>query len=210
MNGSLRSCLWGFPLFNGKRYWGISCWGLSSNKIASETGLEKRRVLRALNRTREVMLRDIPGVFEGTVEVDETYIGGQWRNKRKAHRVQGTKRGRGTSKQPVFGILCRHGYVWAEIVPGVDSETLVPLINKRVRRGSIIYSDTWRGYTGIAAKGYVHRLVRTYQRGVLRYKGHSHQWTWRILGISQEKSCIQRWYSTRASSSLSGRICMAF
>ena len=133
--------------------------GLSSNKIASETGLEKRRVFRALNRTREVMLRDIPGVFEGTVEVDETYIGGQWRNKRKAHRAQGTKRGRGTSKQPVFGILCRHGYVWAEIVPGVESETLVPLINKRVRRGSIIYSDTWRGYTGIAAKGYVHRLV---------------------------------------------------
>lgn len=57
--------------------------GLSSNKIASETGLERRRVLRvrALNIIREGMLRDIPGVFEGTVEVDETYLGGQWKNK---------------------------------------------------------------------------------------------------------------------------------
>ena len=133
--------------------------GLSSNKIASETDLERRRVLRALNIIREGMLRDIPGVFEGTVEVDETYLGGQWKNKRKVQRLQGTKRGRGTNKQPAFGILCRNGYVWAELVPGVEAATLLPLINKRVKPGSVVYSDTWRGYTGIAANGYVHRLV---------------------------------------------------
>jgi transposase len=133
--------------------------GLSSNKIASETGFEKRRVLRALNIVREVMLRDIPEVFEGEVEVDETYVGGQWKNKRKVQRLQGTKRGRGTSKQPVFGILCRNGFVWAELVAGVEAATLLPLINTRVKRGSIVYSDTWRGYTGIAANGYVHRLI---------------------------------------------------
>ena len=105
------------------------------------------------------MTQDVPEVFEGVVEVDETYVGGQWRNKRKVQRLQGTKRGRGTSKHPVFGILCRNGYVWAELVPGVESAILLPLINKRVKRGSIVYSDTWRGYTGIAANGYVHRLV---------------------------------------------------
>ncbi len=66
---------------------------------------------------------------------------------------------KGTTKQPVFGIFCRNGYVWAEIVPDVESETLLPLIRKRVKRGSTVYSDTWRGYTGIAAKGYIHRLV---------------------------------------------------
>jgi len=133
--------------------------GLSSNKIAFETGFDRRRILRALNITRGVMLKDIPEVFNGQVEVDETYIGGRWRNKRKAERGKGTKRGRGTSKQPVFGIYCRRGYVWAEIVSDVEAKTLLPLIQKKVKRGSTIYSDTWRGYTGIAAKGYVHRLV---------------------------------------------------
>jgi transposase-like protein len=133
--------------------------GLSSNKIAFETGFDRRRILRALNITREVMLRDIPEVFNGQVEVDETYIGGRWRNKRKVERAKGTKRGRGTSKQPVFGIYCRKGYVWAEIVSDVEAKTLLPLIQKKVKQGSTIYSDTWRGYTGIAAKGYVHRLV---------------------------------------------------
>jgi hypothetical protein len=41
--------------------------------------------------------------------VDETYLGGQWKNKRRSVRDQGSKRGRGTKKQPVFGILCRNG-----------------------------------------------------------------------------------------------------
>jgi hypothetical protein len=85
--------------------------GLSSNKIVGETGFNKKRVLRALNIVREIMIRDIPEVFEGEVEVDETYIGGQWKNKRKNIRNKGSKRGRGTSKQPVFGVLCRGGYV---------------------------------------------------------------------------------------------------
>jgi hypothetical protein len=70
------------------------------------------------------MTQDIPEIFSGTVEVDETYIGGQWKNKRKTIRDQGTKRGRGTKKPSVFGILCRNGTVWAEVVDGVESDTL--------------------------------------------------------------------------------------
>ena len=34
------------------------------------------------------------------------------------------------------------------------------MILKQVKKSSVIYSDIWRGYTGIAAKGYVHRLVK--------------------------------------------------
>jgi transposase len=131
----------------------------STNTILTRVDISRYMLLKILTTMRMVMTQDVPEVFEGEVEVDETYVGGQWRNKRKVQRLQGTKRGRGTSKHPVFGILCRNGYVWAELVPGVESATLLPLINKRVKRGSIVYSDTWRGYTGIAANGYVHRLV---------------------------------------------------
>ena len=69
------------------------------------------------------------------------------------------KRGRGTTKQPVFGILCRKGKVWAEIVPHVEAKTLMPLLRKRVKEGSIVCTDTFKSYTGIATKGYIHRLV---------------------------------------------------
>jgi hypothetical protein len=47
----------------------------------------------------------------------------------------------------------------AEIVEDVGAETLQPLISKKVTAGSIICSDTWKAYTGIASRGYVHRLV---------------------------------------------------
>ncbi len=127
--------------------------------ISKETGINRARIMRALLYTRQAMARDVPTVFSGVVEVDETYIGGQWKNKRKAARVKGTKRGRGTSKQPVFGIYARRGTIWAELVDDVEAATLLPLIRKQVRKGSTVCSDTFRSYTGIATQGYVHRMV---------------------------------------------------
>jgi transposase len=118
------------------------------------------------------MAQDIPPVFEGIVEIDETYLGGSWKNKRKLTRVQGSKRGRGTSKQAVFGILCRSGQVWAEIVPDVEANTLMPLLRKRVAVGSTVCSDTFRSYTGVAAKGYVHRLVKHDQQEYVDAQGN--------------------------------------
>jgi len=131
----------------------------SSQKISIRTSPERRRVMRALTIARRVLTKDVPETFSGTVEVDETYLGGQWKNKRKTIRDKGTKRGRGIKKQPVFGILCRNGTVWAEVVVDVGAKTLQPLISKKVTAGSIICSDTWKAYTGIASRGYVHRLV---------------------------------------------------
>lgn len=133
--------------------------GLSSNKISEQTGIPKQRVLRALMLVRIAMKTDIPKQFSGIVEVDETYMGGKWVNKRKRIRDRGTKRGRGTAKQPVFGIYARDGTVWAELVDDTKAKTLQPLITRQVRSGSTVCSDTWKGYTGIATKGYVHRLV---------------------------------------------------
>jgi len=151
------------PLYLTRDQWrDLITWFLleqSSQNIALKKGIERRRVMRALTIVRWVLTRDIPDIFTGTVEVDETYLGGQWRNKRKIIRDTGTKRGRGTRKQPVFGILCRDDQVWAEIVDKVDEGTLLLLITKRVEPGSTVCSNTWKAYTGIAARGYVHSLV---------------------------------------------------
>ncbi len=133
--------------------------GLSAQAISRETGLDRKRVVRALCRVRQRMVAEVPPVFRGTVEVDETYLGGAWKNLRGPQRAQRMRCGRGTSKTPAFGILCRGGLVWAQIVPDVQAHTLLPLLRRRVRRGSIVCSDTWKSYTGIAARGYVHRLV---------------------------------------------------
>jgi transposase-like protein len=134
----------------------------STDTILSRVNVSKYKLLKILTLLKIETTKDIPVIFSGIVEVDETYLGGQWRNKRlsvkKAQKQ--SKKGRGTTKQPAFGILCRNGKVWAELVAGIEAGDLHPRIEKQVKKGSIICSDTWRGYTGIAQKGYVHRLVK--------------------------------------------------
>lgn len=66
---SLRTCQWKALL-----KWFLRC--QSINIIVEETKI-KYKVLKALNLIRQIMARDIPKVFEGIVEVDETYLGGQ-------------------------------------------------------------------------------------------------------------------------------------
>ena len=134
----------------------------STDTILSRVNVSKYKLLKTLTLLRIAMTKDVSDVFEGIVEVDETYVGGQWKNKRLKIKLKSakSKRGRGTSKQPIFGILCRGGKVWAEVISGVEAKDLHPLIEKQVKKGSIVCSDDWRAYTGIAAKGYVHRLVK--------------------------------------------------
>jgi len=150
----------------------------STNIILSRVNISKYKLLKTLTLVRIEMTKDILDIFSGTVEVDETYLGGQWKNKRlnvkKRAKVREkiSKRGRGTTKQPAFGILCRNGSVWAELVNNVEKEDLQPRIEKQVKRGSTVCSDTWRGYTGIAQKGYVHRLVNHSQNEYSDMRGN--------------------------------------
>jgi len=86
------------------------------------------------------MLKDVPGIFLGTVEVDETYLGGQKKNKRKSvllkEKIAGieSKRGFGTTKQPVFYILCRSGKVFARLAEDTKAKDLIPIITKKVNQ----------------------------------------------------------------------------
>jgi len=156
--------------------WFLRC--QSVNAVCEETGISKYKVLRALTLVRDEMIKDIPDIFEGIVEVDETYLGGQKKNKRKRQllkdRLEGreSRRGFGTTKQPVFGILARSGKVFARLVDDVEAKDLIPIIEKKIKKGTKICSDTWRAYTGLATKGYVHRTVEHGEKEYVRGRNH--------------------------------------
>jgi len=147
--------------------------------IKEQTGLSHYSVFKATRITRQVMFKDVPDDFEGIVEVDETYLGGQKRNKRKSQlkkdkEILGkeSKKGFGTTKQPIFGILCRSGKVHAELVDKTEAKDLIPIITKKVKSGARICSDTWRAYTGLAVRGYVHRTVEHRKKEYTKGKNH--------------------------------------
>ena len=79
------------------------------------------------------------------VEVDESFFG--------PARVRGRpgprKKGRGTLKQPVFGIYEREGAVYTELVTDCSKETLQAIIRGKVSPESIIHSDCRKGYDGL-------------------------------------------------------------
>ena len=58
----------------------------SIDRIVEQTYISRYKVIKVLTHVRRLMLSALPEIFDGFVEVDETYIGGQWKNKRKVPR----------------------------------------------------------------------------------------------------------------------------
>lgn len=86
-------------------------------------------------------------MFEGEIEADESYFGGQ----RKG------KRGRGAAgKIAVFGLLKRNGRVYTVAVPNTQSATLLPIIREQVKPDSIVYTDFYRSYDVLDVSEFSH------------------------------------------------------
>jgi transposase len=133
--------------------------------VAEVAGVERHTAHRMLHHLRTLMTADVPGPFSGIVEIDETFIGGQWRNKPWRIRIRGTKRGHGTSKQAVFGILERSsGRVIAFPIPNLKSETLLAALHAHLAEGAQVYTDGWTGYARVY-HSFLHEKV-DHQAGV--------------------------------------------
>lgn len=94
--------------------------------------------------------RDTSFTLSGEIEMDESYFGG----KRKGNRGRGA-----AGKIPVFGILERGGKVRVEVVQNVTGETLLTMAIKKVKRGSLIYTDKFRSYHGLISYGFRHMRI---------------------------------------------------
>lgn len=102
----------------------------------------------------------------GTIELDESFYGGTFKNLRKKVRMELrrlglNKRGGGAKyrKQPVFGIFKRNGQVYLEPIPETKAKILSPIIKKKIKVGTDIFSDTGAWYNGLVGLGYVHRTI---------------------------------------------------
>jgi len=71
-------------------------------------------------------------------------------------------------------------------------ETLQLLITRQVTPGSVVCSDTWRAYTGIASREFVHRLVNHGEKQYSDGKGNHINGLEGFWGYLKTKTCVQR------------------
>lgn len=158
---------------------GTSLKGVSSTKLGNDLGISQQSAWFLGHRIREGWKANAPEMLMEIVEVDEAYLGGLEKNK---HNKKKTKKWRGAvGKTPVVGIKERKGKkVRALRVENTTAQTLHWIVLKNVEKGSVIFTDDFKGYTGLKEQGYEHATVNhsigEYVRGEAHTNGVESFW----------------------------------
>ena len=141
--------------------WFTACWMFATQKdgISAQSlqrSLEIGSYVTAwamLHRLRSVLVRAGRDRLAGTVEVDETYIGGE---------EPGLRGGRAKGKKALVGIAVEVteprglGRCRMTILRDGSATSLHPFVTGHVEPGARIITDGWMGYRGIDKLGYTH------------------------------------------------------
>jgi transposase-like protein len=154
-------------IFEGSRkplvLWFRAVWWMTCQKNgASALGLQRILGMGSyetawtwLHKLRKAMIRPSQDKLTGSVQVDETFIGG----------AKPGKRGRGAAGKVLVLIIAQEtgkavGRIRLRIIMDASAETLETELLKTVELGTKVKTDGWKGYNGLKAMGYEHEVVR--------------------------------------------------
>ncbi|MDN3509153.1 MAG: IS1595 family transposase, partial [Candidatus Neptunochlamydia sp.] len=125
--------------------------GLSACQAARDLGMRRTTVWSMMHRIRKSMKTNDVDLLKGIVEADETYVGGKPRRKNNSDdEPPKNKRGRGTNKECVIGIIERNGSVVAQHQKGdkkLEFNSLKQFILGKIDIASVtLMTDDFLGY----------------------------------------------------------------
>lgn len=138
--------------------------GISAMQLAKEVGVSYPTAWLMLHKIRKAMSeRDQGYRLSGLVEVDEGYVGGEEHGPGRRGRGKPGER----SKSVVAVAVERRGagkpgqkpvpgFAALEVIPDAAAATMEKFLTAKVRAGSHILSDGWRGYRRLKKKGFEH------------------------------------------------------
>jgi transposase-like protein len=153
--------------------------GISSYEIHRALDITQKSAWFLLHRIRLAMQTGTFEKLSGQVEVDETYIGGLARNMHRSERGRKITGTGGAGKVAVMGLLERHGKVRAKVINDATQLTLHGEVRQHVESGAELYTDGWKGYSGLHAD-YIHQVIdhaEKYVDGQIHTNGIENFWS---------------------------------
>ena len=184
------------------RTWFAAIWFVTSQKDgASALGLQRVLGLGSyqtawtwLHKMRSAMVRPGRDQLRGSIEVDETYIGG-------SH--AGGKRGRGSESKEIVVIAVEvyspkgFGRVRMRRIPDVSGNSLVPFVGEVVEKESEILTDGWSGYNELSKHGYQHKKIVLSDTGDPAHVS--------MPGVHRVAALLKRWLLSNHQGSVSAK-----
>lgn len=134
--------------------------GISSLQLHRDLGITQKTAWFLNHRIRATLgLAPDAEKLDGKCEADETFIGGNEKNKHPHNKTEGNQGRSMKTKSAVAGIVERGGDLRAKKVPDTTGTNLKMFVTQNVKFGSEINTDEWWGYNGLSA-AFDHKFIK--------------------------------------------------
>lgn len=185
------------------RKWFMAIWlitnhpkGIASTTLAKDLKITQKTAWFVLHRLRHAArTKSFNAPLKGTVEADETFVGGKEKNKHASKR-EGGKQG-GAGKEIVLGMLERDGELRAGTVPNLRASTVQGVVRDNVAPGSAVMTDEHVSYVGLSGDYFHHSVNHSAGEYVRHYTIHTNsiESVWALL--KRQIVGIHHWVSPK-------------